>query len=1559
MKKIGVFILVLGLWMGSVFSAMASSNVMQGGSNSDQLRIIVELDDESVIEQATQEGLRFSQLNMAQADAIRSSLTDQQASVKQEIKAQQIEMDYHYDFQNVINGFSATAAPSDVEKLEKLPGVKKVYIAKKYKIPVLQPNMVTSKGLVGVHPTWDLGYKGEGQVVAIIDTCIDPTHQDMRLSDGVESKLSQEEVEQITATKNLPGRWFSDKVPYGFNYADNNDILFSTNPHGMHVAGIVGANCEDDSETNGIRGVAPEVQLLAMKVFTADPEMSGCWSDVIIRAMEDSVTLGADVMNLSIGIDADFVSTDDPTYEIIQRVIANGVVPVMAAGNANCVGDSYKDPYAKNPDIGTVNTPGSYPGTISVASIDNNSIYKVIQCSENKIPYQNANAELDPVEIFQGESVEYIDCALGMNEEDFADQDLTGKIALIKRGGNTFIDKIINAQNHGAAGVIVYNHETGGEGLINMQYPDEGTIPALFIGNQGGQVLSNLIAQGQNQLEFNGEEVAMTGKMSSFTSWGTTPSLDFKPDITAPGGNIYSTIPGNQYEVMSGTSMASPYVAGGAALVLQRMETEKGFPQLNGIERVNMAKNLLMSTARPQEVSEGVEISPRRQGAGLMDLYAATTSKAILTDRETGLSKVNLKEIGDTSEFAIEVSNFGNEDLSCRVSGTVLTPYPYISGGVSYIDTKQEQVVLDADDQTMPITFVGATDGIINVPAGETAEFTVNLDLTNPVCEVTDRDTEETLLERLDTIFPNGTFIEGFIRLTDVNEKVPQLSIPYMGFYGQWDQAPIFDDSLYKEDAVPFYGTVFDDELRGTYLKSGSTILGEKDDQMDAQLIAISPNEDGEQDEVQAFIELLRNAREIDLDILDAQGQKLRDVDYGEYFIKTYQPYDIGPLTSIWDGRINENVTDGEYIYRIQSRVDWEDAAWQTLDFPVRVDTVPPVIESLDYDEENGKITVQASDGDFPWIRYMLYDEPKRVLASSADGVFDLSSLPEIPYQLKVMVKDAAGNISLSEPLTFGTDSTKPAVHLGSTIDRAFYNNREVVVSGYVEEDNRLVSLKVDGNEVECSYNSYWDYYEFETTLTLPEGVHDLVIEAVDSAGNTSTFQRKIFIDTIAPVIHMAAGLPATVPSNTETMSLAAVIDENMGTLGVYLNDNVLYLKTANISYETEVLQPVHYEMPAQTISLAYGDNLVTLQAIDGAGSETVKEFHVKRLRPEEESNPGGGGSGGGGGSSGGGAVPTAGSISSSNLYTVSPNQQQTVSTDGARVEFPEAAVGEQVQISVRNLPATENLPQQERLISPACEFSKDKSGKFLKPVKITLKFDLNKLDREKDKPVLCWLDEISQQWVELEDSEVNWEQGEVAGSVDHFTKFAVLTRPNVQTVKITDIAGHWAQENINKLVQAKVISGYEDGSFRPDAMISRAEFCTMLVKYLALDTGSQQEREGFTDIKAHWAKSYIEAAHKAGIVNGYDAQTFGPDDPVTREQMIVMLGKAIRIQASGELIIFSDKEKIAAWASPFVAAAVHQKIISGYTDNSFRPQGNTTRAEAVTVIAKVSKGDK
>jgi DMSO/TMAO reductase YedYZ molybdopterin-dependent catalytic subunit len=166
----------------------------------------------------------------------------------------------------------------------------------------------------------------------------------------------------------------------------------------------------------------------------------------------------------------------------------------------------------------------------------------------------------------------------------------------------------------------------------------------------------------------------------------------------------------------------------------------------------------------------------------------------------------------------------------------------------------------------------------------------------------------------------------------------------------------------------------------------------------------------------------------------------------------------------------------------------------------------------------------------------------------------------------------------------------------------------------------------------------------------------------------------------------------------------------------------------------------------------------------------------------------------------------------------------------------------------------------------------------------------------------------------------------------------------------LTDIAGHWAEEFIRELVALEAISGYPDGTFKPDNKISRAEFVSILVKAFGLEG---QGDKVFADTAGHWAQEAIATAAQQGIASGYDANTFGPNAPVTREQMATMLVKAAGLEPWPGELYFADSDQVSGWAREAVVTAVHHAIIAGYPDNTFRPQGNATRAEAATVVVK------
>ena len=154
-------------------------------------------------------------------------------------------------------------------------------------------------------------------------------------------------------------------------------------------------------------------------------------------------------------------------------------------------------------------------------------------------------------------------------------------------------------------------------------------------------------AGGTGTVQFTGDMIQLentsAGHLSTFTSWGVTPNLDFKPEITAPGGKIYSTLNNDKYGVMSGTSMAAPHVSGGSALVLQYVE--ETFPKLTGKDKVQRAKTLLMNTSATLKDPEGsTYYSPRRQGAGVMQLNSAIHTPVYVVHKGTDVGKVTLKD---------------------------------------------------------------------------------------------------------------------------------------------------------------------------------------------------------------------------------------------------------------------------------------------------------------------------------------------------------------------------------------------------------------------------------------------------------------------------------------------------------------------------------------------------------------------------------------------------------------------------------------------------------------------------------------------------------------------------------------------------------------------------------------------------------------------------------------------------------------------------------------------------------------------------------------------------
>lgn len=1177
----------------------------------DKVRVIVEVEGEPAITYATQQGKRYSELSESTKLELQGEALSAQDAVKQQLTSNKVDMQFEHSFTTVYNGFSGLVEYRQLELIKQFDGVLDVTIATEYERPEVTPDMKYSKELVEAQATWDeYGYDGEGMIVGVIDSGVDPSHRDFVLTNEDNAALSKKEVEQLVAENGLPGKYYSAKVPYGYNYMDENDEVRDLGPgasmHGMHVSGTVGAN--GDEENGGLKGVAPEAQILGLKVFGNDPDMGSTYGDVYIKAIDDAIILGADVINMSLGSVAAFVEDNNPEQRAVTRATENGVLMSISAGNSAHLGNGYFNPSSSNPDIGVAGAPGVATDSLQVASLENSYMdMDGLEFNYGDVtgvaPFLSAS-DVHPNDIGGTYEIEFV--GIG-DEAGFAGKDLTGKFAFAVRG-NTFTDTAFNAMDANAAGVIVYNHS---DGWINMASDPAINIPQLFMSKTDGDELKAALDAGETvTVSFNGDLVSsanpLADTMSDFTSWGLTPNLDFKPEITAPGGNILSTFNDDQYGTMSGTSMAAPHVAGGSALVLQRVDEQF---DLDGRERVEMAKNILMNTAAPvldkgaanAAYDLGTYYSPRRQGAGLMQLHKAISTPVVVTEATSGLGKVALKEVGETFSFTLEATNYSDEEVTYDVEANIQSDFQVFGTlGNAYLTGELDELEgapIDAD-----ITINGG-DSTVEIAAGETVSIEVEVDLTDAKV-FTVNDAGKVGYFNPNDVFPNGYFVEGYVTLTDATgDTLPQLSVPYVGFAGDWNAAPIVDALSALGPDSSFYeysGMLYDDGQGGLSFHGYDPIADE-----DTMNIAISPNGDNYKDQVIPILSFLRNAKSVQYVVQDEEGKELKVLGTERNVRKHYYDGGRGAMYSVksdfaWDGKVkNKVVADGQYYVNVKATIDYEGAEAQDYLIPVTVDTVAPELEaSID-----GTVISYSASDETSGVRFVevFVNDESLGLYPGGEGEVDFGS--ELPKDAKVSVyaEDWAGNES--EVIVSGIkDKDAPVITVDSPAAFEVYDTNDIRVSGTIQDDSEIVEFTVDGQDVELTKASR-GVYTFDTVLTFEDGTHKPEFVAVDAAGNVSTLSnsRLFFVDTTAPEVSVSAS-----PVRDNKVEVSAHIKDNNKLIRVYADDNEVFFSDWPDYEFIPFDETVTFE-----VELDPGQKFIEVKVTDTVGLETVKTVKV------------------------------------------------------------------------------------------------------------------------------------------------------------------------------------------------------------------------------------------------------------------------------------------------------------------------------------------------------------
>jgi lactocepin len=1183
----------------------------------DQVRVIVEVDEIPGITYATQQGVEYNQLDESTREEIESNAEIAQENVQNQIDNLGIESEYYESFSTVLNGFSAEVPYGQIERIEELPGVSRVEIANEYERPeILEPDMVGSVEQVLADISWEeYGATGEGLVVGVIDSGVDPTHQDMVLSDDVEFAIDEDLVGDL----DLQGEYFTDKVPYGYNYFDRNTTIIesaSSGHHGMHVAGTVAAN--GDPEEGGLRGVAPEAQILALRVFSDQEGLNTTFDDLYVAAYDDAVQLGADVLNLSLGSPSGFVNPDSLAQEATQRMVENGIAVTISAGNSSHFGNGIRNPFVTNPDVGLVGSPSVSPASTSVASSDNNSLtLENFDWSageyEGSVPYMTAQNA--PHEFFNGQ-VELIYAGYGSTLE-LEDADVSGKVAVVSRGVwedataeetdlyAPFVNKALNAQEAGAIGVIVHNND--GSGFISMASDSQITIPYVFILQDAGLAIKEAIEAGEFvTTEFTGEfstvESPTAGHLSSFSSWGLTPDLDFKPEIVAPGGDILSTQQDNQYALMSGTSMAAPHVAGGYALLLGHVDEVFG---VEGAERVATAKQLLLSTAVPMEdvgtVNEEYELnnyySPRGQGAGQMDIHAAFSTPAWVTSpQDNDESKVALRSFEESTSFVLEVENFSDEEVLYTIDTSIQTDLAS-GGSIGHSPDLLESVSLHGEN------LITSSSPYIVVAPGEVkeVEFAINLDGAEMDYI---NDTGEFVRVSPSEVYTNGYFVEGFVEFHDPTDRHPSLSVPYVGFNGDWQGLEIIDtDGFYEEVVGASHGTnlIADTSLGLMIMQPTNTFLDENVYVFNPSLYnGVLPN-----------VTFLRNAKELRYNVLDENGEIIRTIATGVDMRKTWGIHNNSYVTAnliadgLWNGTISgQRAEDGRYSYQIEVLPDYPNAEWQAVDFDVVFDGNGP---SIDLVVEDGVAKLDVVDS----VTGVAYTEVY------ADGslvqTFDMEeeshseevNLPNGTELVSVRSVDGAGNVT-NESVSFAThfEHDDVRIRIAEPGESSTHSTSEVPIAGEIETNAEIESFTVAGQVVDYDYDAISGMRTFDTVITLEDGHHALDYVVVTTSGDEARLGRRVTVDTQAPTIDVSA---RTITSE-EYSSIKIGVTDNFDGVRVYLNDSEIFSsnRTSNeqISLNEEIVE---------SVSLQEGINVFEIRAVDSAGHETTEEIEIER----------------------------------------------------------------------------------------------------------------------------------------------------------------------------------------------------------------------------------------------------------------------------------------------------------------------------------------------------------
>jgi minor extracellular serine protease Vpr len=641
------------------------------------VRVIVKLDAPPLAawhaERSLTASSRLHRLNVRSASSrtYMAELSRAQAAVAAAVRAAIPAARIQEHFRILLDGFAVELPARSLPTLFRVAGVAKVY-------PSLSYFATMDRGPSVIHAT-DLsastGDQGQGVKIGVVDTGVDPTSPFLAPAGFSYPAGFPKGDHRLTTPKVIVAKVF----PGGVRDAKSNQAFDNTEPHGTHVAGIAAGDQTttapagpDHPATANLSGVAPKAWIGNYRVFT-EPTPLGHEANTpeIVAAFEAAVADGMNVINFS-GGGPQMEPANDAMIETIHNTVLAGVVPAVAAGND-------RDDFG----LGSAGSPGTAPDAISVAAVSNSHVFAPALSVVGGPP------ELSAVPI-QGAAASRLPAAWATRDEPLVDvtsvvgtdgkpvdqylcgradapnttigtlpkNAVKGKILLVSRGICSFISKSQRASFGGAIGLIVVDNRFGEANPIPVRL----AVPGGMISDLDGSQLRAYLAQhgGQAAIRVSRDikeiQTGRSGIVTSFSSAGPTDfGYDLKPDVSAPGLDVLSSTPprttGSTFSVFAGTSMATPHVAGAAALLLQRHPGWTA-PQV---------KSALMSTAGAAwgDTARTQEAPVLLEGAGLANVAAADDPKLFTDPQSLSFERVDVSTAPQQRSMLLTVSDAG------------------------------------------------------------------------------------------------------------------------------------------------------------------------------------------------------------------------------------------------------------------------------------------------------------------------------------------------------------------------------------------------------------------------------------------------------------------------------------------------------------------------------------------------------------------------------------------------------------------------------------------------------------------------------------------------------------------------------------------------------------------------------------------------------------------------------------------------------------------------------------------------------------------------------------